>query len=359
MPRTFLVSRYDDVISVLKQPTVYSSTTSASVGPSLLASSFVTKDAPEHTRLRTLVSRNFAPRVIEGLAPRVRAVCHRLLDTVAATGRRQLDLIADFARPLPLVIIAELLGVDPEHIHSFRCWSDVLLTATGNPFAVSEAQIQQAVAEFSEYFTSCYRERVASPAADLLSQLTRAEPGEQPMQVEDMLPYVALLLVAGNETTANLLGNTLIALTDFADEMEKAEARPTCMPQLVEEALRWNSPAPVIFRRTLTDTELAGVRIPAQHRLMLLLSSANRDETRFPDPDRFDSDRETQGHVAFGYGPHFCLGAPLARLEASVALEVLFSRLADLRRIDRNVQWQQTPLVRGPVSLPLSCRIRS
>ena len=358
IPQSFLVSRYDDVVAVLKRPAVFSSTIGTNRRASLLASSFVTKDAPEHTRLRGMVSRNFAPRVIELLAPRVRAVSHQLIDAIIASGRRDMDLIADFALPLPLTIIADMLGVDPEHNQDFHRWSDILLASSDTPSTVPEEVVQTAVAEFSEYFRRHYRERIAAPGSDLLSQLTRAEAGDQPMATEDMLAYVALLLIAGNETTANLLGNTFAALTDFPDQLAKVQAQPELAPQLVEESLRFNGPAPVVFRRTLADTELAGMTIPENHRLLLLLSSANRDDAQFPDPDRFDVERDASRHVAFAQGPHFCLGAPLARLEGSIALEVLLSRLTDFRRLNESVKWRQTPLVRGPASLPLAFQLR-
>jgi len=358
IPQSFLVSRYDDVVAVLKRPAVFSSTIGTNRRASLLASSFVTKDAPEHTRLRGMVSRNFAPRVIELLAPRVRAVSHQLIDAIIAGGRRDMDLITDFALPLPLTIIADMLGVDPEHNQDFHRWSDILLASSDTPSTVPEEVVQTAVAEFSEYFRRHYRERIAAPGSDLLSQLTRAEAGDQPMATEDMLAYVALLLIAGNETTANLLGNTFAALTDFPDQLAKVQAQPELAPQLVEESLRFNGPAPVVFRRTLADTELAGMTIPENHRLLLLLSSANRDDAQFPDPDRFDVERDASRHVAFAQGPHFCLGAPLARLEGSIALEVLLSRLTDFRRLNESVKWRQTPLVRGPASLPLAFQLR-
>ena len=358
IPQSFLVSRYDDVVAVLKRPAVFSSTIGTNRRASLLASSFVTKDAPEHTRLRGMVSRNFAPRVIELLASRVRAVSHQLIDATIAGGRREMDLITDFALPLPLTIIADMLGVDPEHNQDFHRWSDILLASSDTPSTVPEEVVQTAVAEFSEYFRRHYRERIAAPGSDLLSQLTRAEAGDQPMATEDMLAYVALLLIAGNETTANLLGNTFAALTDFPDQLAKVQAQPELAPQLVEESLRFNGPAPVVFRRTLADTELAGMTIPENHRLLLLLSSANRDDAQFPDPDRFDVERDASRHVAFAQGPHFCLGAPLARLEGSIALEVLLSRLTDFRRLNESVKWRQTPLVRGPASLPLAFQLR-
>jgi cytochrome P450 len=358
MPGAFLVSRHKDVLSVLKQPAIFSSTTGVDVGASLIASSFVTKDAPEHTRLRGLVSRNFAPRVIETLDQRVRQVCEKLIDEIAVGGKREMDLIAEFSRPLPLVIIADLLGIDPQEIKTFRGWSDDLLASAGNPFAVPEEQLSRTISEFSRYFTDRFHERIPAPGGDLLSQLTRAEEGDKPMKTADMLSYVALLLIAGNETTANLLGNALIALTDFPEQLAKVQAQPALIPQLVEEALRYNGPAPIIFRRVLTDTELAGVTISKKSQVMLLLSSANRDEAFFSDPDRLDIERDTRGHVAFGLGPHFCLGAPLARLETTIALEVLLTRLQDFRRLSDPVDWRKTPLIRGPATLPLSFKLR-
>ncbi len=290
--------------------------------------------------------------------PRVREVCTKLIDDLLLTGKREMELIADFSRPLPLIIIADLLGIDPQEIMTFRGWSDDLLASAGNPFAVPEEQLQRTIAEFSKYFSERFHERIATPGSDLLSQLTRAEEGDKPMKTADMLSYVALLLIAGNETTANLLGNALIALTDFPEQLQKVQAQPALIPQLVEEALRYNGPAPIIFRRTLTNAELAGVSIPKNSQVMLLLSSANRDETFFPDPDRLDIERDTRGHLAFGLGPHFCLGAPLARLEATIALEVMLTRMQDFRRLSDSIAWRKTPLVRGPATLPLSFSLR-
>jgi len=297
------------------------------------------------------VNRGFTPRQIadwEGRAREIVAGC------VAKLHSGDFDVVRDLAIPLPVTVIAEMLGIEPERRHDFKRWSDTVIdNATGagraDPFG---PVVLDAFAQMTTYVVRIARERRAQPADDLISQLVSIGGGEGLSPIE-LVQFVTLLLVAGNETTTNLIGNATAALLDHPDQLARVAADPSLLPGLVEEAVRFDSPVQLVFREALADAEIAGVRIPAGSIVVPLIGSANRDERRFPDPDRFDVVRNPQGHVGFGFGKHFCLGASLARLEAKVALEALVPELARMRRVEARVPRIDSFLVRGPSRLPL------
>jgi len=381
----YAVSRYDDVAFVLRNPELFSSSAmqttlmnggllgDGGVGMSaadavrvgeilqtlpvpiadVLASRFlIASDPPVHGRMRGLVNRGFTPRRITGLEPRVREIARASLDAVG--GKPELELVREFSIPLPVTVIAELLGVEPERTEDFKRWSDAAVAgATGTARALRPVAVLEAFSELSHYITGVIEARRAAPRDDLISTLTRAEQGETPLKPIDVVMFTLLLLVAGNETTTNLLGNTMLALTEHPEQLERARRDPALVPSLVEEALRYCGPIQFLYRQATRDVELAGVRIPAGSLVMPLLASANRDESQFEDPERFDVSRNAQGHLAFGLGIHFCLGASLARLEARVALEELLARFARFERAEPHVEYVDSFLVRGLRRLPL------
>jgi len=267
----------------------------------------------------------------------------------------EFDVVRDLAVPLPVTMIAEMLGIEPERRHDFKRWSDTVIdNATGagraNPFGKA---VLDAFAEMTTYVVRIARERRRKPAVDLISQLVSIGGGEGLSPLE-LVQFVTLLLVAGNETTTNLIGNATAALLDHPEQLARVAADPSLVPSLIEETVRFDAPVQLVFREALADVELAGVRIPAGSIVVPLIGSANRDERRFPDPDRFDVARNPQGHVGFGFGKHFCLGASLARLEAKVALEALVPELRHRRRRDAQLARIDSFLVRGPSRLMLS-----
>jgi cytochrome P450 len=378
---TFTVSRYDDVVAVLKQTDVFSSKTRGgqmesavsdlSVAAKLqLLLRFVSRmratpwtmrrsrmliqeDGAVHLRMRDLVNRGFTPRQIQRLEPRIHALVAGCLAELRA--KPEFDLVGELNIPLPVTVIAEMLGVEPEKRHVFKHWSDVIIAGAtgsglGNPLA---SGVMDAMAELRAYLRPIVRERRRLPADDLISILVAAEVDGEGLSDYEIFLFVLLLLVAGNETTTNLLGNAVDALLAHPEQLARVVAEPRLIPGLVEEALRFDGPVQFITRRTTREFALHGQTLPADARVVVLLGSANRDERHFPEPDRFDVTRDTRGHVAFGFGAHFCLGASLARLETRGALEALVPELPLLSRVRPEREFLDSYLIRGRARLDL------
>ncbi len=359
----WLVTGYDAVVEVLKNPGIYSS--EAMHGAMTLTKSsdpeddgppnmVITTDPPTHDRLRMLVNRGFTPSRIGPIEPRIREIADDLFAAMDARG--ECDLVADLAVPLPVRVIAELLGVDPDRYEDFKRWSQAAISIFGKPVSPEvRAAADVSIDELSDYIEAMAELRRVEPRQDLISVLVAKE-AEEALDLDEVVGFVILILIAGNETTTNLIGNTAIALLDNPDQLAAVQAEPALMPDLVEEALRHGAPVQLLFRQTKREVELAGVKLPAGAIVMPSYAAANRDPARFPDPDRFDVRRNAQGHLAFGLGIHFCLGAGLARLEARVAFEGLVPRLEKLERCDSRTQWSESPFLRGPVELRLGPR---
>jgi len=334
--QAFIVTRYEDVAHVLKNPPLFSSASLRLGGqpidvvgtilgrPSVPA--LVNTDPPLHTRMRSIVSRVFTPKQISALEPRVRELSRRLVAEM--TTQEEFDFMEGLATPLPVIIIAEMLGIEPARRRDFKRWSDTLISlasaAGPGPDAQRDGQ------EMHAYMTRIAEERRLAPQEDLISLLVQGGEG-QTLSSEEINAFALLLMLAGNETTTNLLGNAVHALLRSPEQFEWLTKNPSACGAAIEEALRYESPVVSVMRRTTREVELSGGKVPADTMLILVLSSANRDPRKFPEPDRFDIQRDAQGVMSFGHGIHFCLGAPLARLEAPTALGELIERAPRLR----------------------------
>ncbi len=384
--QAWCVSRHADVVSVLRAPEDFSSDAMRSmlfgvrpgadpVGdpatlarlvalgnalpftlPELLAArNLISEDPPRHGVLRGIVNRGFTPRRIAAWESRAReivAAClARLRDGDA------FDVIHDLAIPLPVRIIAEMLGVEPERQADFKRWSDRLIAAlsgSGRGADPIASGMADAMRELCEYVQGVVARRTRAPGDDLVSVLATAQDGEARLSPAELTFFVILLLVAGNETTTNLIGNATNALLRHPEQLARVREDRSLVPSLVEETVRWDAPVQFVFRRSTRDVELAGGRIPAGSHVVALLGSANRDERQWgPTAAEFHVARNPQGHLGFGFGLHFCLGASLARLEARVALAALVEELPRLQRTEPRTEFVDSFLVRGPRRLPL------
>ncbi len=352
----WLVTSYDTVLEVLRQPELYSSSAMRAAmtqgrlgddeGPPPMV---ISSDPPQHTRLRTLVNRGFTPRRIQRMEPLVRRITKDLFAEIDRRG--ECDLVGGLTMPLPVMVISELLGIEPERFEDFKRWSQVIVSVFGR--SPSEEQLEafhSTLDELDNYLEPLIERRRSDPRDDIISVLTQKEE-EDALSADELIGFVILLLIAGNETTTNLIGNTIIALWDNPEQLALLNTSPERIPDAVEEALRFSSPVQMLFRQTTRDVELGGEKIPEGAIVMPCYAAANRDPKQFENPDRFDIRRDSQGHVAFGLGLHFCLGASLARLEARIALEALVPRLAKLRCREERIRWSESPFLRGPQRL--------
>ena len=325
--RIWQVFRYEDVLSILTDYSRFSSQAYELTG-GFLSNSLIAKDPPDHRKLRNLVNLAFTPRAVAHLSDRVTQITQELLDEVRHKGA--MDIVADIAFPLPAKVIAELLGVPGEDWNIFQRWARV----DASDAASRRESGQSMQEEMYKYFTNLLEERRRSPREDLISSLSVAEVDGERLSGPELLSFCTLLLAAGQETTKNLITNAIVCLTDHRESMERLINEPALMPTAIEEILRFLPPVWFLFRQTKADVELAGQHIPANQVVLAWTASANRDPARFPDPDRFDIEREPNRHLAFGHGIHFCVGAPLARLEAKIALPMMLQQLKNLQRVE-------------------------
>jgi cytochrome P450 len=331
---TWHVFRYADVARVISDPQVFSSDTGRVVPAAqrFSAGNLLLTDPPRHHQLRRLIGAVFSPKVITGLAPRIAELTHELLD--ATDGATELDLISALAYPLPVTVIAELLGLPASDRELFRTWADKLFTAFdgADPNDPELAQkLDEATADMLAYLHEHCVSRRAHPREDLISRLTTVEADGQRLTDDEVVNFSGLLLIAGHITTTALLGNTVLCLDEHPKVTAELHADRSLVEVTLEEVLRYRPSFPQVIRVTMTETELSGQTIPADALISPWLLSANRDEREFPDPDRFDIHRCPHRHLAFGYGIHFCIGHLLARVEARVALGVLLDRYTDIR----------------------------
>jgi cytochrome P450 len=361
----WLITRYDDVVAAFKDERLVKDKATALTAEQAakqpwvppifrpLMRNMLDLDPPDHTRLRSLVHRAFTPRLVEQLRGRIQSLADDLLS--AARGRGSMDLIRDYALPIPTTVIAEMLGVPDGDRHRFHRWSRTIVSASPSGWGMLRA-IPSAIA-FLRYIRRLVASRRVAPRDDLLGSLVKVEEAGEQLSEDELVSMVFLLLIAGHETTVNLIGNGMMALLKNPGQVERLTADPTLLKSAVEELLRYESPVATSTERyAREDVTICGVTVPRGGLVYAVLASANRDEGQFPDPDVLDVSREPNRHLSFGLGPHYCLGAPLARLEGQVAVGTILSRLQGLRlAVDPNsLRWRRGLVLRGLEALPVA-----
>ena len=314
-------------------------------------------DPPKHTQLRGLMNRAFTTRAVERLRPRVETLVAELIDQVRELGR--MDLIRDFAWPLPITVIAEMLGVPREDRPALKVWSDELAAFVGSALATPDkyARAARSGVAMSDYFRDLIGERRASPRDDLLSALVAADERSDMTNDDELVATAILLLFAGHETTSNLIGNGILSLLRHPAELHALRGDPSLIVPAIEELLRYEGPTAAMVRIALEDVALPSGTIGRGDRVFLMINAANRDPRHFDEPDDVNVRRDPNRHIAFGYGLHFCVGAPLARLEAQIAIPALLRRLPKLTLTTDALPWLDSLVFRGVRSLPLTFRI--
>jgi cytochrome P450 len=350
-----MVLDHDGVKRALHDTEAFSSSPAASRGESFEWLLFL--DPPRHTQLRAIVSRAFTPRSIAALEGTIRELSAELADRLVAGGPGEVDVTADFAQPLPMLVIADLLGLPREDWRRLTAWSEAIMnlgnTISQDGAAAAEQAFATAQVEMSAYLDAQVAERRRKPREDLLTRLVQAEVGDTRLTERELLHFFELLLAAGTETTTNLISNAIVCLAEHPAELARLRAAPELVPSAIEEVLRYRTPVQAMFRTTRHPVELGGTTIPQGRLVLAMLGAANRDPRHFPDPERFDIGRAPNPHLAFGHGIHFCLGAPLARLEGKIALTDLLARMATFELA--GAAWTpRAPFhVHGPTSLPI------
>jgi cytochrome P450 len=313
-------------------------------------------DPPMHTRLRRLVSRDFTPRRIREMEPRIREIAKNLID--AAERKGELEVMSVVANALPVMVIAEMLGVPPDHYEQFKHWSDVVVSADNTlPGTPQPEEFHAATKALRDYFAQEIERRRTNPGADLVSALVAAHDDAEAMNADELLAFVLLLLLAGNETTTNLIGNGMLALGRNPGAMAALRSKPELMRGAIEEMLRYDGPVQATFRTATKDVVVGGTPIAAGTGVFVIVAAADRDPAQFKDPETFDIARAPNEHLAFGDGIHFCIGAPLARLEGSIAIGTALERFPRLRLKDPDaLTYKGSYFLRGLSRLEMALR---
>jgi cytochrome P450 len=358
----WVLTRYDDVASVLRDPRFIKEPLAAIVAarfggevPRGLGLSMLDRDPPDHTRLRGLVSKAFTPRVVEGLRPRIQEIVDGLIAQAQPAG--SMDVIEEFAYPIPVNVICEMMGVPVRDHERFKGWSLDIARGLDSIWLPPDSEIPRRSAAarhaIGDYFRELIAQRRASPRGDLLSALIAAEEAGDKLNEEELLATCTLILIAGHETTVNLIGNGVLALLRNPTELSRLRATPGLITSAVEELLRYDGPVQRTARVASDDVTIGGRTIRKGEMVMPFIGAADRDPAHFPEPDRLDLSRADNRHIAFGWGIHFCLGAPLARVEGQIAIDTLVRRWPGLALVSETVEYRQSLTLRGLKALPV------
>ncbi|MGE6574998.1 cytochrome P450 family protein [Paenibacillus xylanexedens] len=352
----WIITRYEDAVQILKDPR-FSKDMVRRYGAdnqSIFSNNMLFSDPPDHKRLRGLVQKAFTPKLVADMRSHIQDIADELLDNLPS--QEKMNLIDDFAFPLPIIVISEILGVPLDDRDKFRIWSNTIIDAS---IAKSAELFEQHAREFTDYLTAWFAKVRQDPGTDLISQLVIAEESGQQLTERELLGVVSLLIIAGHETTVNLIGNGILALLEHPEQRELLINQPELIHNAIEEMLRYNGPVEFSTSRwALEDIEFCGQRIAQGDLVIVALDSANRDEQQFKDADIFDITREKSPHLAFGKGIHLCLGAPLARLEGEIAVSTLLYRFPNMQ-LQANVnelEWRPGMNVRGVKEIPVQLK---
>ena len=318
------------------------------------SSGLIHTDPPDHTRLRNLVTQAFTPRVVEAMRTRIQGVVDSLLDAVQRNNK--MDVISDLAFPLPAIVISELLGIPVEDREQFRSWAKAVTSFQGTGQASADVALrsQESLLEIRQYFSEIFAQRRRDPQDDLISALVTAEEQGDKLNEAELVSTCTTLLLAGHETTTCLIANGILTLLSLPDHLYALRETPSLMPSAIEEILRYETPLQRGFKLVAKDVEIQGATINKGQVVLQMLGAANRDPAHFPDPDRFDIRRNGARNIAFGHGIHFCLGAPLARIEGEIAIRTVIERLPNLRLDTNTVEWAKGTYFRVPIAMPLA-----
>ncbi len=362
----WVCTRYDDIVAILRHSKASANPRDwerfddyvealGGTGPAgdMQSRWMLLKNPPDHTRLRKLVTKAFTPRVVENMQTHIQDIVNDLLDDVQ--GKNGFDIIQDLAFPLPVIVIAELIGVPTEDREYFKDWTAALARSLDPVITPEIAQAaDKATEDLIAYFTTLVAERRSNPQDDLLSGLIAAEEEGDKLDEDELLATAILLFAAGHETTMNLIGNGMLALFRNPDQMAKLQAEPVLITTAVEEFLRYEGSVQITARVALEDIEIGGRTIRKNQQALLLLGAANHDPAHFSDPDRLDITRQENPHLTFGHGIHHCLGAPLARVEAQIAINSMLRRMPDIQLATDELEWRDMLTLRGLKALPVT-----
>ena len=363
--QVWVLTRYQDVMDALRDPRLSSVSMGALIqeagdgeGAKALERTFrdmmIFSDPPNHTRLRSLANKAFTPGVLEGIRSQVQNAADRLMDDVKDQG--SMEVISQFAYPLPALVISEVLGVDEGDRERFKTWSDDLAAFAGHIREARErvGPAAQSMAELIEFLRETVAKRRADPKDDLLSALVTAEDQDDSFSEDELYSMCVLLIFAGHVTTTNLIGNGILALLQNPLQLELLRKTPSLLESAVEEIIRYNGPVQAISRTALESYKIGDTQIKEGDRISLNLAAANRDPAQFSNPERFEITRSEGRHVGFGFGIHFCLGAALARMEGQAAIGSIVREMPNLRLGDQEMEWRPNPVLRGLKELPVT-----
>jgi pimeloyl-[acyl-carrier protein] synthase len=367
----WIVTRYDDVITVLTRfsaertpsPEYFEALGAPEVAPiaKVMVKQMLFRDAPAHTRLRKLAGPAFMPVRVRMLRGHIQEIATRLIDDIHARGTGTMDLLADFAEPLPAIVTAEMLGVPVEDHVQLKDWSVIFAEMLGN-FQHNPDRlggVLRAVEGLANYFQNAIAQQRKTPRDGLIHALMTTEVDGDRLTDEEIVANCIVTMVGGLETTTNLIANGMLSLLRNPDHLHRLRTDPAIMPAAIEELLRYESPSQHTARLAPDDVMLGGKQIRKRQAVIAVMAAGNRDPERFPDPDRLDFDRPDNRHLAFGWAAHFCFGAPLARLEGHIAFETLLHRFPDLQLTDQPLVWRENLGLRGLKSLPITYSVKS